>query len=269
MEPNMKHYELTPPAYADIFPTELGTEVCAPGHRFGPYIRKYYLIHTVVSGRGTYTVEGKTYHLTAGDSFIIPPEVPTVYQADETDPWEYIWIGFNAGIVLPPQFTQHVWHDPQVTALFNRALQDCQPRQGREARLCSFLWQLVAMMEAKNRCDEPKNSQYVRRAKAIMRSQFVYGIQVADVAERIGLERSYFSNLFKKETGISPQTYLINIRMRRAAVLLKNRNVTPGIVALSVGYPDVFSFSRMFRRYYGASPSEYKKNEAEPKTSNM
>lgn len=252
-------YELTPPICSDIFPTELGREQCDPGHKFGPYIRKYYLIHTVVSGKGSFTVQGKTYPLRAGDSFIISPDIPTVYQADEQDPWVYIWIGFKAGIELPPQFAQAVWHDPAVTQLFEQAWEACAPRQGREARLCGFLWQLIAMMEAKNQPTEPKNSAYVVRAKAIMRRQYVYGIQVADVAERIGLERSYFSNLFKKETGQSPRAYLTAIRMRRAAALLKNQNATPGITALSVGYPDVFSFSRMFRRYYGCSPSEYRK----------
>ena len=85
-------------------------------------------------------------------------------------------------------------------------------------------------------------------------------IKVAqDIADRIGLERTYFSNLFKKEMGISPKKYLLKHRMEQAADLIKNRGYSVSVTALSVGYSDVYIFSKMFKQYYGVSPSKFKK----------
>jgi hypothetical protein len=72
-----------------------GHEQCAPSHSFGPAIRPHYLFHYVLGGRGQYCVNGQTYHLTKGNGFLINPGVSTVYTADEHDPWEYCWIGFD------------------------------------------------------------------------------------------------------------------------------------------------------------------------------
>ena len=50
-----------------------GTEPCAPGHAFGPAVRPHYLIHVVLDGKGIYKRNGETYHLKAGDAFLISP----------------------------------------------------------------------------------------------------------------------------------------------------------------------------------------------------
>lgn len=81
-------------------------------------------------------------------------------------------------------------------------------------------------------------------------------ISIAGLAGQLGLNRSYFSTLFRQRTGLSPQQYLLKCRMEHARELLCGYGFTPGEAALAVGYPDIFAFSRMFKRYYGFSPSE-------------
>ena len=71
-----------------------GFQKCPPGHGWGPGVRDHYLLHYVVSGRGTYETEGRTFVLSAGDAFLARPETPILYQADREDPWEYYWVGF-------------------------------------------------------------------------------------------------------------------------------------------------------------------------------
>ena len=65
-----------------------------PGHKFGPSVRSYYLIHYIFDGCGTFFTNGTSYHLHKGQGFLIRPGTQTTYQADETDPWSYVWIGF-------------------------------------------------------------------------------------------------------------------------------------------------------------------------------
>ena len=72
-----------------------GHEPCLSGHTWGPGVRDHYLIHLVVAGKGVYQVNGASYTLQAGDLFLAKPNQLITYAADETDPWEYYWVGFN------------------------------------------------------------------------------------------------------------------------------------------------------------------------------
>ena len=71
------------------------SENCQPRHFYGPAVRPHYLLHVILRGRGIYQHEGITYALSQGDAFLIPPMEITYYQADETDPWSYAWVGFD------------------------------------------------------------------------------------------------------------------------------------------------------------------------------
>ena len=72
-----------------------GLERCAPGQTWGPGIRDHYLIHLVVSGKGVFEVGGRTYEVVPGDLFFARPSQLIRYTADEAQPWEYSWVGFN------------------------------------------------------------------------------------------------------------------------------------------------------------------------------
>lgn len=72
-----------------------GSEVCAPGHFFGPAVRPHYLLHIVLDGKGIYRRKNKSYQLKKGDAFLIFPLESTYYQADTSDPWTYVWVGFD------------------------------------------------------------------------------------------------------------------------------------------------------------------------------
>ena len=63
-------------------------------HSFGPASKPHYLIHYVLSGRGLFRFHDKEYKLEAGYGFLIQPNKLAFYQADERDPWSYLWVGF-------------------------------------------------------------------------------------------------------------------------------------------------------------------------------
>jgi lipoprotein NlpI len=66
-----------------------------PMHSFGPAYRKHYILHIVLDGGGSYYVKNNSYHLTAGDMFLIRPDESTFYQADKNNPWVYCWLAFS------------------------------------------------------------------------------------------------------------------------------------------------------------------------------
>lgn len=86
-------------------------------------------------------------------------------------------------------------------------------------------------------------------------------IQNDEAANLCSMSPFRFSRGFKEVFGISFREYIIRYRLRQACHLLKNPNASITDVALSVGFSDVSHFSKMFKRYLGAPPSDTWRDE--------
>jgi AraC-like DNA-binding protein len=87
-------------------------------------------------------------------------------------------------------------------------------------------------------------------------SNFHQEITVELLADQAGLSRFHFSRLFKELTGKSVTDYVNNARIRRAEYLLRNTPLTISEIALTVGYRDIYYFSRIFKKYKNVPPSQ-------------
>ena len=100
----------------------------------------------------------------------------------------------------------------------------------------------------------------------IERGAFDADYSIENVLKKLPLNYDYLRKLFKKETGLTPHEYLTSIRMERAGKILlsgmSNRYsaLTIGQVAEACGYAEPLYFSRVFKKYFGVSPTEYAKN---------
>lgn len=249
---------VTNEGYQDLNPVSFGFHDCPPSHFFGPSVRMYWLIHYVVSGSGIYERNGTRYHVGAGSMFVIPPCVTTYYEADSDDPWNYIWIGFTCQ-KDPPAKLKDVIVCPAAGPIF-QSMKHCEKQEsGRSAYLSSRLWELFALLLR----NESTVTDHVEQSLSYIHSEYMTQITVEQIAHRLNLDRSYFSVLFKRKTDTSPGKYLLDYRMRVAAALLLENGNSVSVTANSVGYTDIYIFSKMFKRYYGLSPREYVKQHKE------
>jgi two-component system response regulator YesN len=87
-------------------------------------------------------------------------------------------------------------------------------------------------------------------------------ITAADIAQRVNMSISYFSQCFKQYTGQSFTDYVRDLRMERAKKYLKSTTRTIQWIAEQIGYQDEKYFSRLFREHAGVLPSEYRQQNA-------
>ena len=101
------------------------------------------------------------------------------------------------------------------------------------------------------------NSVYVEHALDYIAANFDKRLKINELADRIGVNRSYLTSSFKKSLGCSPQEYLMNLRIEKAKSLLKNGDIQVSEVAARVGYGDP---SRLFQRYSRQEQEEVREN---------
>lgn len=250
----MTHSEIiTNCGYGGLNPVQFGYEHCAPSHAYGPAVRTHWLLHYVVSGFGKFTRDGITHQIRPGHLFVIPPFQETYYEADHEKPWHYIWIGFTTKDSLPEILSQPVISCPDAGKIFDEMLSCSSMDGGKSAFLSGCLWKLMSRLLEQ----DSQTSDYIDKALSCMHSEYMYRITIQDIADRLGLDRSYFYSLFTQRMDISPSQYLINLRLTKAAELMIVHGEKPSVAAASVGYEDLFHFSKIFKKYYGMSPKKY------------
>ena len=104
-------------------------------------------------------------------------------------------------------------------------------------------------------------NQYVRRAVEFVQNNYPRKIKISDVADYVGITRSYLYTIFMKSFGVSPQEYLSNYRITRASELLTITDLTVEMVAASCGYDDPLVFSKAFKKIKGLPPTKFRKED--------
>ena len=247
-----------------------GFEKCCSAHTWGPGIRDHYLIHLILAGKGTYKVNGEIWHLQAGDLFLIKPSQLIVYEADESDPWEYCWVGFNGAcankLAAQMPFTDlapihHARDSSVLEASLKKIYEARGPEPQDEAAMVGYLYLFIAALMRETHESEPhtasSSSQYVLNAIKYIQFNYSHDISINDVAKSVGVSRSHLYRVFMSNVGKSPIDYLTEYRINEACNLLRNSSLSIAEVAVSVGFFDQFYFSRVFKKAVGMPPSKF------------
>ena len=99
----------------------------------------------------------------------------------------------------------------------------------------------------------------VAKTLEYMETNYMHRLTLSSISANVNLSSSYLCRIFKSEVGTSITNYLNNLRVRKAATLIKENNLSMKEISALVGIDDQLYFSRLFKKCMGISPSEYGK----------
>ena len=245
---------------------EYGWQRSESKHRYGPSIRKHFVLHYIKDGSGIYVADGQQFHVKKNDVFIIFPESLTWYEASIKDPWEYWWIGFT-GIDAPQLVAQtgalkkcpvvSIDDGARLLTVFENLRLPADTAYNMNAALFSIFDELSIRLQQKQ---SQQNVNYiVARALKVIADKKAQ-LTVEALADTVGISRSQLFRIFQAELTMSPHRYIMSQRLHTAMELLRNSALPVSQIAEENGFCDVSHFSREMKKYFGTTPLEYRKS---------
>ena len=242
----------------------------------------------VQKGTGSHIVENHSFEIHTGDTFIIPPGLQHYYNNIE----HLTLMNFLFDPVILKLFIDDLQKVPGFQMLFNSAqANDTQrpsvnsmkiPEQALSEIMVMFdkilkeqtdshsgskTMMLVLFIELIiNICrkSQPSNDKYYNHAHQIskavnyMEKSYQDKITLESLAEAAGLTGSSFRRCFTHSMGISPIKYLLNLRLKKAALMLDSTQLSITEIAYRNGFNDSNYFIRQFKKIFGTTPLRYR-----------
>ncbi|CEM62548.1 AraC family transcriptional regulator [Treponema phagedenis] len=245
-----------------------GYEKCGSGHFFGPAIRAHYLVHIVISGKGSYQVKGSVIPVEKNQAFLIRPKEISFYAADTKDPWEYIWFSFDgeeSDILIDSFFSDESRYivsaeDPiRLEQFLQTALPYFQQQSLSQMELQGWCYLFFSCFKKQpTKASQDFKDNYFSKALNYIRYNYMRDINVNQISAEIGIDRTYLYKIIKEFTGVSPKTYITILRIEAAKNMLQYSNYSITDIAALCGFHDQSSFCKIFRRHETQTPSEYR-----------
>lgn len=254
-----------------LFLQETGTLSALKPHTSSRANLNSYLYFIVISGYGKLTYEDRKYELKAGDSVFLDCTKPYAHTTKQ-NLWTLSWCHFNGPemayiyekyrarggkIVFKSQMTEE--YLAILSELKRVAISDSYVRDMKINALLSEM--LVLLME--DSWNPENNAIKGKRAQVIGVREFIDGnyetdITLEELATRFFINKTYLSEMFKEQYGMTLKDYLVSVRITEAKRLLRFTNKTTEEIATMVGINGAAYFSRIFKRVEGVTPTEYR-----------
>lgn len=246
--------KLMNPGFTDLNPIMIGWSKDQQGknNEFSP-MRSYVLMHYVAKGDGILYVDDEPYPIGPGQCFLMMPWANN-RRLTICDPMDTQWIGFTGTMSHDFSALPHVFDVPEGLLPHLRS---------KEALLSASAYDLAAdlmMLRSKLIPAEQitHETDYVQFVMDHVHASYQQKLSVESIADLMSLDRSYLSRLFKKKTGQTLQSYILEVRLMEAKRCLMEANSVKEAAA-KCGFSDQYIFSKLFQRKTGFSPSEWKK----------
>jgi AraC-like DNA-binding protein len=224
-------------------------------------------LYYIERGRVEITTTRGSFSVQAGEMCLLPAYSVFDYRCPRSAVQHYLhFVVVGAGNV--PLFRLCNWHEKlsavqcaSAPGWFAR-LEDLSSVGGMAAAVerQGLLFNLLAPFVGDYRVDSVGgNSARLLPVLDMLEERLADNVSVSDMAAIAHLERAYFSRVFKAVFGVAPAQYLRQVRLERAADLLRNTDLQLGAVSRRVGFCDEYHLSREFKKYFGLPPGRFRR----------
>lgn len=251
-----------------------GHRICEPSYHVGPRVLDGYNLVFVIKGKGMVSVDGSApQNLEAGDMFALFPKERHEYRADPDDPWEIMWVSFSGKIssnligelgLTEKSYIRKNIVNPSIKKTLTTLIHALGDREdtsrlasiGQLYVLLAYLKQAAGLMKTTPEGSSPLSC--VEQTTRFIEQNYYIELDVQTLCDYVNYSRSYLSRVFHQETGFTIPEYISKIRMENAMDLLRETTLPLREIAASVGIHDSFYFSKLFKKFTGQTPREYR-----------
>ncbi|MGN0313911.1 MAG: response regulator [Fusicatenibacter sp.] len=106
-----------------------------------------------------------------------------------------------------------------------------------------------------------ENVDVITAIRQYIQDNYAENLSAVEIARKFYLNASYLSSLFKEKTGMNMGAYIEGVRMEKAKLMLRHSNWTVTEIAMQTGYAESNYFSKVFKKYTGLTPRQYRENQ--------
>lgn len=233
------------------------------GNAIAPHRHGDIEIHLITSGHGFMEVEGERFPVKE-NCFIIsfPGELHRLITADDC-----VFLSQYLAFCKVPncemlQFLRDNYRTGKICFDGNEMFAKAERMWNSGDRILKAAaeYSLTAFVLAHSSTVEQLSlDAYIEKAREYMRRHVAEKISLTDISRHVGLEKSYFSRLFKRKTGETPLRFFMFRKIELCKAMLNSGRLNSE-VAQATGFADEFHFSRTFKKITGMSPRLYRKN---------
>lgn len=231
-----------------------------------------YLLLYTLAGRGRLAYRDSVYELPPGQAALVNCLYYHHYSTASEEPWDFKWVHIGGGAAA--EYEERINGGGLSVVKFkdagsvSRAMDSIFSllAEGTEAqadvRICRHITEILTELIVGRH--QPMSDGGLHRADVEGAMEYIRGnygrkVGIDEIILRTHVSKYYFLRLFKTYTGLGLYEYLNNCRIAEAKKLLKDSDLTVGCIAQSVGFNDVNSFLRYFKKTTGTTPAVFRK----------
>ncbi len=259
-----------------IVPTDVGYFPQAAGHLVNrSHGSRQLIVIFCVQGYGWVKLgnpHGEPVPVSPGKAVCITPYMPHSYGSSPRNPWTIYWCHLTgpavAAICKSGPFTRvapllNVPDVPELAQLFDKLIMDIQHLYRSDqlilpSGVAAHLMGLLCAGALQIDRTSPKSSQRIEQLARSLSACTDRTVTISELAHRVNLSNSHFCALFRRVIGLPPLEYFKRLKMRKACQLLQTSDLPVKEVAARMAFSDPLYFSRLFRRMYAMTPTQYR-----------
>ena len=245
-----------------ITDTPYAALVYKPGaSRFNVNTRPAYGIAIKTKGKTTYKYNGKTYISDPTHVVILKKGASYHFVVDEFGPcyvinFEILEGDIDFESIEVTDLDKYAQLCEEMASLFSHGEIGCK------VKLKAKMYELFSLLIDEKGAHQIGTGSKIDIAIEYIQTHVDTRITNAELAEMCCISETYLRKLFLQITGDSPQQYIVNRRIKMAKSWLLTTDATIGEIALKLGFPDIYSFSKCFKLHVGYAPLQYRKQNA-------